>query len=102
MSSSIYFPLIRSFSFFFCSTSYINALDLEIETMVEIVGLAVKTCIVPTDEVVTGALKESKTDVFAKLMQRGSVKGFKSLLLLLSISTNICERLTFIIISTKN
>ena len=35
--------------------------------MVETVGLVVKTCIVPTSEVLTRALNESKTDVHAKL-----------------------------------
>ena len=67
MSSSINFPLIRCFSCVFVSTSNTNALDFETETIMEIVGLVVKNCIVPTDGVLTGALKECKTDMLVKI-----------------------------------
>ena len=42
MSSSISFPVIRSFNGCLCSTSVITGLTFGIDTIVEIEGLAVK------------------------------------------------------------
>ena len=65
ISSSISFPLIKSLVF--DSTFEDNDLGFRIETIVETVGLVVKTCRVPIGEIHTGILIESKTDVFSKL-----------------------------------
>lgn len=64
ISSSIYFPLIRSLGW---ANFEDNALGFRLEIIVKIVGLAVKTCTVPTGGILTGILTEYKTDVFAKL-----------------------------------
>ena len=58
ISFSTIFPLTRSFSFGFGSTFDIYASYLETKTMVEIVGLVEKTCIVPTDGLLIGVVEE--------------------------------------------
>lgn len=60
ISSSISFPIIRSFKRFLCRTSKIIDSNLGTETMVEIVGLAVKIGIGLIEGMLTGVLTSSK------------------------------------------
>ena len=68
ISSSISFPIIKSFNGYLCSTSEITHLTFGIETIVELEGLVVKNGIGLIEEMPRGVLTKSKTKTFPKII----------------------------------